>query len=511
MATKSLAAIPKAEDQLGPRSLYRMALSVALRSITSIVDVGDLSFSVAKPLLKHIENPDQLRHIELCCPQIGAETAEMDEIWKALITKKFPTYTKNGVPTKDGLHWVDIYHIIQRKEEKKQAEAEEAMRKQFAGYEKAREDNQTHIVSSKLLPRAPGGPRRSVNEPRSKTPLTTIQKVRREAALASRATRLVSNSGQLPVKPGQLQKAPQWMVHEHRVANNPSIKIHVPRKRRLDSGAGALAEKESRLLAIKKRATTTKPATTANFDDIFGDVVDLTVEPSADEDSDTDDIEILFRAASSKKRPSQDTEREEAPKKRARVDQKPTASASTASKPGPATSSPSASTRRPGGLLSNTKRGTGLLSNAPRSSSAASSANVITRKVVETPAQPTPPYQTPPTPQKRLPASASIKTTPPTASGSAQERTSEPRRANGKGIIAPRSRSHTPSSAHSSRASSPAGEPASPSGTPSRKKIVLPSVGSISLPNPLAVTPAAPRRMKKKPVDIFMRPKKVAR
>jgi len=522
MATNSYGAIPQAESHLGPRSLFKMALAVALRNISSIDDVGDIPFHIAKFLLKHIENPDQLRKIELSCPQIGAEMAEMDDIWKALITKKFPSYTKNGIPTKEGYHWVDIYHLIARKEAKKLAEAEAAMRKQFAGYEKAKEDNQTHIVSSKLLPKAPGGPRRPANEVRPKAALSVLQKVRREVVIASRATRPVVNNGRLPPGSRQLQKAPEWMVHEHRVAHNPGIahspgiKIHVPRKKKPESSGGFLAERESRLLAIKKQEVSKSTTTSNDFDDMFADFLDEGdipgKKPSAggDSDDEMDDIDALFRAASRKREANEGESSAETARKRARLDestsspQPPRSNKARSSAHSPSTA---ATLKRSGGLLSNS-RGSGLLSNAPRSSSAASLQNTVTRKVAEAPAKPTVSYRSP---QNTLKASASVKSKSPAAADDIRRKMPEQQRTNGN-RTAPRTSSQTPYSDHSSRAStSGVGSPLLSAEIPSSRMVTLPSVDSTSLPNQPATSPPQPRRPKKA-VDIFMkRPKKVAR
>ncbi len=250
---------PSAGDG-GPRSLHRMALNVALRSITSIVDVGEMPFDTAKPLLKAIENPEQLHQLEVNCPVLSEDPAKMQNIWVRLMERKFPRWEDQGYDIPDDMHWLDIYYFIKAQVAKSDAEAEAALAQKLAGFDKDKKSNKTHIVqaNSRFLPLLPGNRRRGIgSSSRIKPPagMSALQKARFEAAKISKAATLANPKAKLPVVQGKLRTAPAAMVNEYRVAANPGVKINAPKR---PKPTPELIERESRLLAIKKQSAAKK-------------------------------------------------------------------------------------------------------------------------------------------------------------------------------------------------------------------------------------------------------------
>lgn len=65
-------------------SLFDLAKRVCIRHINVIDDVGDLPYSVVKPILARVESPDKLKTIQQNCPQL---VPEINELWQDFICR----------------------------------------------------------------------------------------------------------------------------------------------------------------------------------------------------------------------------------------------------------------------------------------------------------------------------------------------------------------------------------------------------------------------------------------
>ncbi|CAK7272790.1 hypothetical protein SEPCBS119000_005308 [Sporothrix epigloea] len=259
--------IPTSGKERGPRSLKRMALAVALRNIASITDVGEMAFADAKPILIHIENPQQLHQLELNCPQLAAEPDQMGAVWSRLLTKKFPGWDTKGYLSDDDLQslpWIDIYTMVKGATDAAMAEDEARLRQTLAGFSKAKEDNATQLVNNRALlrrmpgvmvkRRVPGGSSglSSVLSfgSGSRTKMTSGQSVlrraRREAKEISKVAQLSSRltENQAAAR-SQIRRAPASMMNDHRVANNPTLGIIRAPRRRVASSSSLLTHYET--------------------------------------------------------------------------------------------------------------------------------------------------------------------------------------------------------------------------------------------------------------------------
>ncbi|ERS99802.1 uncharacterized protein SPSK_09164 [Sporothrix schenckii 1099-18] len=246
--------LPVAEKQRGPRTLKRMALSVAVRNIAAVTDIGDMAFSSAVPLLAHIDSPHQLWQLEQNCPQLADEPLEMAGIWARLLTKKVPGWDTKGYLTDEELKtmtWIEMYDKAKAALDAETAAAADRLKQTLAGFSKAKEDNATQLVNSRaLLRKMPGvmakkrGPGRAADRGQavlsfgsgSRTKMTSGQSVlrraRREAKEMSKVSQLSSRlTDNQAVARSQIRMPPAAMLHDHRVAHQPGSGIIRPPKR----------------------------------------------------------------------------------------------------------------------------------------------------------------------------------------------------------------------------------------------------------------------------------------
>ncbi|CAK7242859.1 MAG: hypothetical protein STHCBS139747_004362 [Sporothrix thermara] len=287
--------IPTSGKDRGPRSLKRMALAVALRNIASITDVGEMAFDDAKPILTHIENPQQLHLLETNCPQLAAEPDQMAAVWSRLLTKRIPGWDTKGYLSEEDLQtmpWIEIYTTVKGAMDAAMAEDEARLRQTLAGFSKAKEDNATQLVNNRALARqmpgvttkrrVPGGSGSGSSAvlsfgSGSRTKMTSGQSVlrraRREAKEMSKVAQLSSRlTENQAVARSQIRRAPAAMMNDYRVAHNPGLGVVRAPKRRTSTpsssvrthyetqGRGGIpgtglgsgnAANEARLLALK--------------------------------------------------------------------------------------------------------------------------------------------------------------------------------------------------------------------------------------------------------------------
>ncbi|KAK6519373.1 hypothetical protein TWF281_003207 [Arthrobotrys megalospora] len=65
-------------------TLFELAKRVCIRHVNGIDDVGDLPYSVIRPVLLRVESPDKLRGIEENSPHLTTDTAEL---WHTFIRR----------------------------------------------------------------------------------------------------------------------------------------------------------------------------------------------------------------------------------------------------------------------------------------------------------------------------------------------------------------------------------------------------------------------------------------
>jgi len=309
-----------------------------------ITDLGDLPYNRARPILLRVESPTQLHELELNSPHLVADTPEL---WKRLIARHFPHWEKKNYVPKKPSSWYKVYARYKREHDAELAEAEAKLKNAFATLESEKEARKSKIVEQRLLPRPPrdgravGGARRAGPDlpshlsfgGGSRTRLTDgqsfLKKARREAREVANRRALSTPTGQLPVRPGQIARAPEGMLVEHRIRQQPPIRINAPRnsRSRTEDVDPEQKEREARLLRLKSSHSSRKPQ-------VLSDSEDDEDEPNFLADLFGEEDEEEPRSTSIKK----------------------TAAAAAPARPPPASTNPPHKSRNPPTLLSNSYR-----------------------------------------------------------------------------------------------------------------------------------------------------------
>ncbi|OTB02313.1 hypothetical protein M426DRAFT_13615 [Hypoxylon sp. CI-4A] len=253
-----------------------------------IDDVGGAPFSILRPILLRVDNPEQLLTLEENSPHIRDDTGEC---WQRLINRDFPVLAKkHRFEPRNPASWHKIYRKYAVMEAEAKREAEEKLKNSFSNMKKEKQDKAVKAIN--FNPRTLGpvpGRRKGIPGPRgdsgtgglrftggSRTKTNTgqsiLRKARREAAEIGRRNRLVTSSGQLPVPQGQITRAPKGMQEEHRTAALPKVRRpQVPRPALGATNRSRESDREKQMrerLLNAKNGIHTKGATIVSDDDL---------------------------------------------------------------------------------------------------------------------------------------------------------------------------------------------------------------------------------------------------
>ncbi len=129
------------------QSLFELARQRLIKNIDMLNDVGDIPFSFLEPVLRFIQNPDQLQELEENCTQLLGETGD---IWLKFIKRDIPDWEKRPHQPRDPRNWSKVYKKLKKDMEKeKQADAD-ALKQQMLALQKDRAQNKTLIVDSRV-------------------------------------------------------------------------------------------------------------------------------------------------------------------------------------------------------------------------------------------------------------------------------------------------------------------------------------------------------------------------
>jgi hypothetical protein len=124
-----------------------MATRTAIYHRASIFDVADMSYQLAKPILRRLDDPEQLHEVELNCPQIATEDAEL---WVAFLDRDAPDWRqKYPVKPTTAINY-RIFRKISNLRKKDEHAAEEALRQQFQALDQKKKMNETQITARPL-------------------------------------------------------------------------------------------------------------------------------------------------------------------------------------------------------------------------------------------------------------------------------------------------------------------------------------------------------------------------
>ena len=128
----------------GTASLVTMAQNVIGRNIANLEDLGEIKYDVARPILKQITNPEQLRSLELSSPPIAANDAEL---WKGFVVRDIPDWKSKNVQSLGFNNWCyELYCKLKEDEENEREQQEEQLRRAMKQMDKKKEGNQSQIL-----------------------------------------------------------------------------------------------------------------------------------------------------------------------------------------------------------------------------------------------------------------------------------------------------------------------------------------------------------------------------
>lgn len=129
------------------QSLKRLATQQMIKNIHLLYDVGDIPFYFLEPVLRCIENPDQLRDLEENCPQLKGETAD---IWLRMIQRDIPNWETRRYKPANPESWSKAYRKLKKDSEDEKKAQEDALKQQMKAIQKDRESTKTMIFDSKV-------------------------------------------------------------------------------------------------------------------------------------------------------------------------------------------------------------------------------------------------------------------------------------------------------------------------------------------------------------------------
>ncbi|KAL4729975.1 hypothetical protein ACLX1H_002004 [Fusarium chlamydosporum] len=229
------------------KSLLELATTACIKNIRELDSVGNyLLYKTVRPLLLKIDNPKQLRTIEINSPQIQGETGE---VWLKIIKHEFPMEFKQKAykppnPTK----WYRVYDKYKADHQKALDESEAQLKSAFMGLQQDRAKTKTMIVDDRRLlpqggrvgPKKPWGfgardPNGSTlaftrgSRTKTNTGASVMRKVRRETKEIASIHGALSRPTQSSNAITKLRKAPAAMVNDYQRASKPAIRAPPPK------------------------------------------------------------------------------------------------------------------------------------------------------------------------------------------------------------------------------------------------------------------------------------------
>lgn len=143
----ALAHHPQTSANMPVPTLFELARQRLIKNIDMLVDVGDLPYSFLEPVLRFIQNPNQLQELEENCTQLLGETGD---IWLRFIKRDIPNWEDRPHEPRDPRNWSKVYRKLKKDTEKEKEADAEALKQQMRALQKDRAQNKTLIVDSKV-------------------------------------------------------------------------------------------------------------------------------------------------------------------------------------------------------------------------------------------------------------------------------------------------------------------------------------------------------------------------
>ncbi|KAJ5486438.1 hypothetical protein N7530_000738 [Penicillium desertorum] len=205
-------------------SLLHLATATAIRFVKDLDDLGAMPYSLARPILLNIHNPEKLHAMELASPHLAEED---EELWLELIKRDIPDWEKYHLPDNTN-NWYGIYCDLRDQAQRSLDADAERMKMAIDGISAKRA-----LLTPKLIPERKGlrmaGSRPSFRQRHAtynhRTGGGGVEKKPSIFQPQKRNTALTMPTKSLNNRASQVKRAPIGLVEEHRrPAEQPASK-----------------------------------------------------------------------------------------------------------------------------------------------------------------------------------------------------------------------------------------------------------------------------------------------
>ncbi|KAJ5045455.1 hypothetical protein NUH16_002272 [Penicillium rubens] len=263
-------------------SLLHLATATAIRFVKDLDDLGAMPYSLARPILLNIQNPEKLHAMELASPHLAEED---EELWLELIKRDIPDWEKYHLPDNTN-NWYGVYCDLRDQAQRSLDADAERMKMAIDGISAKRA-----LLTPKLIPERKGlrmaGSRPSFRQRHAtynhRTGGGGVEKKPSIFQPQKRNTALTMPTKSLNNRASQVKRAPIGLVEEHRrpaeqAAPKPPSKAQ-PLPPRISRRPGMsppslqhpmLAKNEARLRALTSTASAAASPRGASSNDASG-------------------------------------------------------------------------------------------------------------------------------------------------------------------------------------------------------------------------------------------------
>ena len=130
-------------------TLFALAQKACLRNVVSIHSIGEMPFDIAQPILRNVQQPKQLRQLELDSPHLIGKT---HGLWLNFIRRDIPSQKDFHQQPEDPDQWYDLYETLLAEHQENEKTAEQWLRNKLSGIQAEREVNVATGIDTANMP-----------------------------------------------------------------------------------------------------------------------------------------------------------------------------------------------------------------------------------------------------------------------------------------------------------------------------------------------------------------------
>ncbi|EEH07736.1 conserved hypothetical protein [Histoplasma capsulatum G186AR] len=128
-------------------SLLHLARKACIKIIKRIDDIGLARYDLIRPILQKMENPEQLRELELKSPHLLEHDAEL---WIEFIKRDVPGFDELILPENPD-NWYDVYHELLEKTAREVDKDAERMKLALLGLDSKKAEHASKVVDTRKM------------------------------------------------------------------------------------------------------------------------------------------------------------------------------------------------------------------------------------------------------------------------------------------------------------------------------------------------------------------------